>query len=471
MMDIGKSRVLIGLQYGDEGKARVLDKIIGNTDIVARFNGGANAGHTLCVGKTKIALHQIPSGIFYKDMLLYIGSGNVVNPKKVLAEIYDIQSKGIDISRRLFIAGNASLVQPHHIVLDNLYGKSIGTTGNGIGPAYADQAMRAEGATLKNLKVGDYLGDPKRALSCAAENLRQAVETHRLTGIDQPKLIGDFAQHVENLRPYVCKDPLFLEKLARSGKNVFFEGANSVMLDPVLGVVPFVTSSRTVAVAAYSGGDLPMKYHENTIGVAKAIMSRVGNGPFISEFGAETSEKYCAEGNGSAHVKEVESKMHDPYKLLKSDDLFEVGIALRMLGGEYGATTKRPRRIGMLDLVMLRQNAIMNAVDELYINKFDLLRDFSRTKLPGIPIVTAYELDGKVIDYMPTCESECRRAKPIIEYMSCFDQDISCLRNYESLPAQVKDLVSRIESFVGVPVCGIGVGPERDQFICKGEAS
>jgi len=462
-----RSRVLIGLQYGDEGKARVLDKIIDDTDIVARFNGGANAGHTLKVDDVEIALHQIPSGIFYEEMQLYIGSGNVVNPTKTVAEIEDIESKGISLDDRLLIASNVSLVQPHHIVLDSRHGKDIGTTCNGIGPVYADQAMRAEGSRIKNVKLGDFLNNKEAAIQSVKENLEEAVSQLGLESneIDQATLVNQFVEDATKLEAYLCEDPLYLNKQVESGKKVFFEGANSIMLDPVAGVVPYTTSSRTLAANAYIGGDLSLKYHDKTIGVAKAIMSRVGNGPFISEFGGETSEQYCAEDHGNAHTKEYEKANFDPKELVKSDDMLEVGIGLRMLGNEYGASTKRPRRIGALDLVMLRQNVALNGVDELYINKFDLLRDFSETSLPGIPIVTAYELDGKVIDYMPTSEAECRRAKPIVEYEPAFTEDITDVRDYEMLPTQVKSLIDRIESEVGTKVCGIGVGPERDQFV------
>ena len=278
----GKSRVLIGLQYGDEGKARVLDKIIDDADVVARFNGGANAGHTLVVGNKSIALHMIPSGIFHPEIKLYVGSGCVVNPEKTNKEIEEIEDLGISLSRRLYFAANASLVQPHHILLDGILGKGIGTTNNGIGPAYADKALRIEGKRIKNLRVADFFANPTLAYSIVKENIEQAIESYSISGINTAKLATKFVEETKGLEQYYCPNPLFLENMAMSGKNVFFEGAQSVMLDVVTGTVPYVTSSRTIAAAAYTGGDLSMKYHSQTIGVAKAIMSRVGNGPFIS---------------------------------------------------------------------------------------------------------------------------------------------------------------------------------------------
>ncbi|MEA3515377.1 MAG: adenylosuccinate synthetase [Nanoarchaeota archaeon] len=464
-MKPGKSSILIGLQYGDEGKVKVLDKLLDNTDITARFNGGANAGHTLKVGDKTIINHQIPSGIFYDDMLLYIGSGCVVNPKIANGEISHIKDNGINIEKRLFVAANTPLVQPHHLILDGIHGKDIGTTNNGIGPAYADIAMRAHGNNLRNLQFGTYINNPKKGVEIVRNNLAEIIATYHLKDLNVRGLARRFDEEVNKLGSYCCKDPLFLEKLVQNGKNVFFEGANSVMLDAVCGIVPYVTSSRTLAGSAYVGGDLSLRYHDKTIGVAKAIMSRVGNGPFISEFGGRASEAYCAEGEGYAHKKEWESMMYNPDELLRSNDPMNIGIALRMIGGEYGATTKRPRRIGMLDLVMLKQNCMLNAVDELYINKIDCLSDFSKTTLEGIPLVTAYELDGKTIDYISTSIEECRRAKPVIEYMPAFSDDISGIREYNNLPPAAQSLIKKIEENIETKIAGIGVGPEREQFV------
>ena len=464
-MKAGKSSILIGLQYGDEGKVKVLDKLLGSTDITARFNGGANAGHTLNVGGKTIINHQIPSGIFYDNMLLYIGSGCVVNPKITNGEISHIKDNGINIEKRLFIAANTPLVQPHHLILDKIHGKDIGTTNNGIGPAYADIAVRAHGSNLKNMQLGTYINNPRKGVEIVLNNLEEVIGTYHLKGLDALQLACEFDEEVKKLGLYCCKDPLFLEKLVQDGKNVFFEGANSVMLDAVCGIVPYVTSSRTLAGAAYVGGDLSLRYHEKTIGVAKAIMSRVGNGPFISEFGGSATEAYCAEDGGYAHIKEWESMMYNRDELLRSNDPLDIGVALRMFGNEYGATTKRPRRLGMLDLVMLKQNCMLNAVDELYINKIDCLSDFSKTHLEGIPLVTAYELDGKTIDYIPTSIEECRRAKPVIEYMPAFSEDISGIREYNNLPPPAQSLIKKIEEKIETKIAGIGVGPEREQFI------
>ncbi|MFH1588987.1 MAG: adenylosuccinate synthetase [archaeon] len=464
MVNSGKSTVLIGLQYGDEGKARVMDTMLKDYDIVARFNGGANAGHTLKVGDVKIALHQVPSGIFFKDKLLYIGNGCVVNPMKLLVEMAEIEAHGLMLDKRLLISPNVTIIQPHHLFLDGLLGGTIGSTKNGIGPAYADKAMRAEGSQIKNIRMGDYCSDPEKFKEIAKQNLLKVVKDHGLT-IDLEKEINEFHEAMLKIKKNISSDILFMEKAVSSGQSVFFEGAQSVMLDVVYGHVPYMTSSRTVAAAAYTGGDLSLRYHHKTIGVAKAIMSRVGNGPFVSEFGGSKSETYCMEDGGTAHMSESENSDGSAQDFLKSSDWFEIGKGIRMLTGEYGATTKRPRRIGVLDLVMLKQNCRLNGVDELYINKFDCLNIFSETSLEGIPLVVAYELDGKQIDYVPSSEAECRRAKPIIKYRPHITEDLSGMRNYSELPSSVKDLITFIENFVGTKISGVGVGPEREAFI------
>ena len=461
----GKSTVLIGLQYGDEGKARVMDKLLDGYDIVARFNGGPNAGHTLSVKEIKIALHQVPSGIFYKNMKLHVGSGCVINPTKILQEIKEIESHGIKLDNRLTLSGYITLIQPHHIVFDDIYGKAIGSTKNGIGAAYSDQAIRSEHNDIKNVRLADYLSNPNKFKEYVKNNLKNLMLKNNITDIYVDSEIEIFHTNTLQLRKYLCQDPLMIENLVSGGKNIFFEGAQSVMLDVVSGMTPYVTSSRTIAAAAYTGGDLSVKHHYKTIGVAKAIMSRVGNGPFVSEFGGFKSEKYCDENGGAAHTFDKEAATNDSKKLLLSKELFDIGIAIRVITNEYGATTKRPRRIGMLDLVMLKQNCLLNGVEEIYINKIDCLQLFSQTSLKGIPFVVAYDLGGQKINYMPTSVEEVRLCKPIIKYLPAFKEDITKIKEYSKLPQQVKDIIKFIEQEVGTKVCGIGVGPEREQFV------
>ncbi|MEK6900521.1 MAG: adenylosuccinate synthetase [Nanoarchaeota archaeon] len=464
----GYSDVLVGVQYGDEGKARIIDSIASGYDVIARFNGGPNAGHTLEVGDKRIALHQVPSGIFYPDMQLYVGSGCVLNLQKLFAEIKEIESNGITLDGRFNISDQLTVIQPHHILLDRLIGGSIGTTANGIGPAYADQALRIDNHFLKNLRLGDILDDPSLALKVMVGNYKQLAGINDLSSEGIEKEVEDLLSKADALSGYICRNPLFLEELASKGKNVLFEGAQASMLDVTKGTVPYVTSSHTVAGFAYVGGDLSPGYHRKTIGVGKAIMSRVGNGPFISEFGGRVSELYCDakdESGKTKHVKEFEQQNYSVDELLRSADLFKVGIGLRMLGNEYGATTKRPRRIGPLDLEALRGHCKINGVDELYLTKVDCLADFSKTSLPGIPVVVGYSIYEKEINHIPGTSAGCRKAKPIVDYLPHFSQDLSAVRDPAALPAEVQELIRYVEQYVGCKVAGIGVGPEREQFV------
>ncbi len=469
----GYSDVLIGLQYGDEGKGRVIDNIAEEYDITARFGGGPNAGHTLELSDRKIILHGIPSGIHHPNMQLYVGSGCVVNTEKLIKEKQEIENNGINLNGRLQISDQTTVILPHHILLDTFIGKEIGTTNNGIGPAYADRALRSDGKRLKNLRLGDLIDDPECAKKTILNNYYNTIAFYNMKAPDyilgEKKSIKQKAEEIvelaQSLKKYICRNPLWLEELVSDGKKVLFEGAQATMLDVAKGTVPYVTSSHTIAGNAYVGGDLPPKYHRKTIGVAKAIMSRVGNGPFVSEFGGKLSEYYCAQGKGKKHNEKYENKKYDIEKLLKSDNLLDIGIALRILGQEYGATTKRPRRIGMLDLVMLAHNCKVNGVDELYLNKVDKLVDFSKTKLKGIPVVREYEIDGIKINHIPGTTKMNREAKPVIEYLPFIKQDLSSVKKYEDLCPEAKEFITIVEILSGCKIKGIGVGAKREEFI------
>lgn len=465
-MQTGYSDVLIGLQYGDEGKARIVDMIASDYDIIARFNGGANAGHTIQTERGGIALQQIPSGIFYEHIGLYIGSGCVTNIEKLATEIQKINNLGIDLSKRLRISSQVSVVQPHHLLLDVLTGAAIGTTKNGIGPCYADQAMRMWGDRLLNIRIGDLVLDPEGCLKMIERNLTESAKLFGFSADEGTKFLDGIKANLSTISPYVEFDPLYLSSKVQNGARVLFEGAQSVMLDVTTGSVPYVTSSHTVVGASYVGGDLPPMYHRKTIGVAKAVMSRVGNGPFASEFGGKKSEEYCAitENGKPKFNREVEAAM-DIEKLISSPEEFDVGVAFRTLSGEYGTVTSRPRRIGRLDLVQLSHTVRLNGVDEIYINKFDLLREFSRTKAGEIPVVESYELDGKEIEYVPGNETMGYKVKPLIKSYAGFSENLSAMRQIESLPESVKALIALIEKRIGSKIAGIGVGPQREQFV------
>lgn len=462
-MKAGFSDVLIGLQYGDEGKARIIDNIAAEYDVIARFNGGSNAGHTIETGGVRISLHQIPSGVFYRDKLLYVGSGCVVNPVKLVAEIAEVQAAGVALEERFRISSLATLVQPHHVAVDRLTGAAIGTTGQGIGPAYSDRALRLDGPRLLNVRVGDLLSDRTKTFALVRENLLHTIAARAIADLDPDALMAEFAQAAEGILRYIEPDTLFMSKLVGKGLKVLFEGAQSFMLDVVKGSVPYVTSSSTLAAAAYVGGDLPPRFHRKTIGVAKAIMSRVGWGPFVSELGGARSEEYCMTPRPGENVKETESRL-DPDALIASADPFEVGIALRVLGNEYGATTGRPRRVGYLDLVQLAYAVKANGVDEIYLNKCDTLRDFARTRTGTMPVIAGYRWGERSIDYVPASADVYRGIGLLADQLPSFGADISAARSAAQLPNELTGLIERIES-VACPVRGIGVGPRREQYV------
>ena len=466
-MTEGYSDIILGTQYGDEGKARVSDGMAKDYDVIARFNGGANAGHTINHNGKRIALRQVPSGVFYPDKLLYIGSGCIVNLSKLIHELNELETSQIEVKDRIRISSQAGVIQPHHVLIDIFAGKGVGTTKNGIGPAYADRAMRMWEDRILNIRVGDLLDSPERYFDAMKNNFRIASEFYGSHDINIIAEIEGMKISLDTIAPFVELNPLFLTNKVRGGCKVLFEGAQSFMLDVNKGSVPFVTSSNTIAAAAYTGGDLPIKYHRKIIGVAKAIMSRVGHGPFASEFGGAQSEAYCMsvdEENHPKYNKTIEAQ-YNLDRLLTSEDPFEMGKAVRVLSGEYGTVTARPRRVGALDLVQLTYAIQTNGIDELVLTKTDLLKIYSRTKQGQIPIVTEYELDGKRINFVPGTTDAYSRVKAIFEYRPAFSDDITRVRKFEKLPRKLIALVEEIEDRVGCKITALGVGPERNQYI------
>jgi adenylosuccinate synthase len=464
----GYSDVLIGLQYGDEGKARVVDLMAKDYDIIARFNGGANAGHSIEYKGVKLALNQVPSGVFYEDKILYVGSGCVVNIEKMAKEVAKIEALGISLKGRLKISSQCSIIQPHHVMIDVLTGGKIGTTKNGIGPCYADKARRMASDRVVNIRIGDLDHEPQEYFQAIQENF---VAESRIWGQSTNGNVSDEMAKLktafEQIKDYIEVDTLWMEKQVYNGKKVLFEGAQSSMLDISKGAIPYVTSSSTIASAAYVGGDLSIKYHRKVIGVAKAIMSRVGNGPFTSEFGGTQSENYASESNPDGTTKNSSTleKTYDIDKLIVSENEFEIGTALRILSYEYGTVTHRPRRVGSLDLVQLKYAARMNGVDELVITKMDVLKEFNRTKKQKIPLVVKYSLNNREIDFIPASASSYYRTIGKTQEMACFENDIQDIKEFDNLPSECQNLVKFIEEYTECKVVGLGVGPERDQYV------
>lgn len=459
--------IVVGLQYGDEGKARFVDQLAANHDIVVRFNGGANAGHTVVAQGKKLALKQVPAGIFYPDTQLYIGSGCMVNLVKLMEEISSLNDADIEVNSRLKIAAQAGVIQPHHILLDQWLGKEIGTTGNGIGPAYADRCYRMWEGRQITISFGDLVSEPQKMLETMEAQLRSVCDTYSLNLEPGLQELEAIKTALETCKNFIEADPLFLAKQMNSGKSALAEGAQSVMLDVTSGTTPYVTSSSTVAAAAHVGGDIPLNFPVTVLGVAKALMSRVGHGPFVSEEGGPEAEAYCMARNEDGtpkYSREVESA-YDHEALLASEDAFEKSKALRYYSGEYGVGTKRPRRIGALDLVQLNYAIKRNAVTELILTKCDLLNLYAKTANGHIPLVTGYQLNGKDIDYYPATTSELAKITPTYTYLPCFSEEITHCRTQAELPQELLDYLSFIEKFLNCKVRGIGVGPERDEYV------
>jgi adenylosuccinate synthase len=476
----GYSDVLVGLQYGDEGKAKIVDLLAPNYDIIARFNGGANAGHTIETDQGKYTLQQVPSAVSNPNARLYIGSGCIINPSKLVREIATLESSGMNVSDRLTVSPYASVIQPHHILLDRLSGGAIGTTYNGIGPAYSDRALRLAGDRLLNLRFADLAANLTGALSYIRRNLEHTIqelssqelqevsaafispsETFDLEKL-QTRLLEEFSATVSPLLRFVPSDPRFLCLEVEKGARVLFEGAQSVMLDVARGTTPYVTSSATVAGAAYTGGDLPPSYHRKTVGVAKLLMSRVGRGPFVSEFGGSESEEYCLADTGLRHTRQYEERTYKPLELLRSAREFDRGIALRMLAGEYGSNTSRPRRIGAFDLVQLRTASRDNGVDELYLTKADVLKHFSETPEQGMPLVSDYvsKTSGNSVHH-PVATSAYSGIRAHVDSLPAFSEDIGQIREMSKLPKELQDLLARVETETGAQIVAVGTGPQR----------
>lgn len=467
-MSTGYADIVIGLQYGDEGKARVVDMLAKEYDIIARFNGGANAGHSIeTEDGRKLALNQVPSGVFYPEKTLYTGSGCVVDFAQLSQEVAGLEAQGLNVKDRYRIAAQASVVQPHHFLIDGATGKSVGTTKKGIGPCYADRASRMLGERLTNIRAGDLLDNPEKMFEAMRANWAAVAESYGADAATGEAWITRIREGFEALKECIERDPLFLEKKARNGARILFEGAQSVLLDVTKGYVPYVTSSNTVAAAAFTGGDLPPRYHRKTLGIAKAVMSRVGHGPFPSEFGGSRSEAYCMQANpdGSPTYGRKVEEAYDIDALMKSTDGFEMGKAMRVLSREYGTVSTRPRRIGSLDLAALEYAIRMNGVDELFITKCDLLREYTRTLSGKMPVTVGYSLDGSPIDYVPATTEQYSKVSPIIQEWDIAGDELTEVRQVADLPESVQAFLKAIEDRCQTRVMGIGVGPQRNQVV------
>lgn len=416
--------VVCGIQWGDEGKGKMTDYLAQQADVVVRFQGGNNAGHTITFGGNKYALQSIPSGIFNPHIVNIMANGMVINPKAAIGELEKLEERGIR-DYQLYISDRAAVIMPYHIELDGAYeslkgGKQIGTTKKGIGPAYTDKAARI------GIRMGDLLDK-----EYFAERLRDALAQKNMElkmfgkqEMDFDTLYNEYLGYGEKLRKHICDTSILLNKLIQEGKKVLFEGAQGVMLCIDNGTYPFVTSSSPTAASVPLGAGIAPKYIDNVLGICKAYTTRVGAGPFPTEI----------EGDLANYIRER--------------------------GHEYGTVTGRPRRVGYLDCVALRHACRVSGVSHLSIMLFDVLSGMEKLK-----ICVGYELDGKQVDYVPSCLSALERCKPVYEELPGWKEEIMNVRNYDELPAAAKGYIRRIEELTGVEVAVVSVGPDRTQTI------
>ena len=422
--------VVVGTQWGDEGKGKLTDLVAKEMQVVVRYQGGHNAGHTLVVNGESFALQLIPSGVLYDHIVPVIGNGVVVDPVVMLDEIDGLEARGVDCSR-LRVSGNAHLILPYHQELDRLIerhlGKNkLGTTKRGIGPAYADKASRV------GLRVQDLL-DPgifreKLAAVLAEKNLVLAKVYNRL-GFDPDELADRYLEEVApRVAPYVADTVSLVHESLERGEHVLLEGAQATFLDLDHGTYPFVTSSNPIAGGACVGAGVGPRDIDRVIGIAKAYVTRVGSGPMPTE-------------------------------------LFdEVGDLLVERGHEFGVNTKRRRRPGWFDAVMLRHAVRLNSLSELAITKLDILDDLDTVK-----VCVAYEVDGERVEEWPMTQTGIHHAKPIYETMPGWSEDISGCREFDELPKNAQNYIHRLEELSGARMSCIGVGPGRDQTIVRHE--
>ena len=452
----GYADVLVGLQYGDEGKAKVVDMLAADYDIVARFNGGANAGHTVETPHGRARLAQVPSGVFHSGKLLYIGSGCVVNLTKLANEITTLQNAGVQLATRLYLSAHCAVIQPTHLEFDAGQGAGIGTTGNGIGPCYADLSLRWQRGVRTVVQVGDLVADEAGAFEQMARYAALHNNSTEAQAATAASIAGMRAAWQALQSTIVVADSRWLTRRVKGGARVLFEGAQSVMLDVSGGQQPYVTASHTAPAFAFVGGDLPSQYHRKTIGVAKAVASRVGTGPFRSEFGGDRSARYCADAALHGIGWREEQDRFDAHEMLASEDEFAVGVALRMLTGEYGTGSGRPRRMGRLDLAELAAVIERHGVDELYLNKCDCLSLFSRTRDGRIPVLVDEAQEGRWV--------------PTIRYFPSFEVLPETPLAFSLLPVSLQQFVLAVQEMTACRVAGIGIGPGREQrlFISTG---
>jgi adenylosuccinate synthase len=429
--DNAKTVVVVGLQWGDEGKGKIVDLLSGRADIVVRYQGGNNAGHTLVVDGQQTVLHLVPSGALHANTTCVIGGGVVIDPTVLIKEIGALKKRGL-LARAdsLKISQEAHVILPHHKAIDQAREKKrgtgmIGTTGRGIGPAYEDKSARI-GVRMADLVRPDHFTKTLRAvLEDKNDYLHAVLACDRL---DFDGMIGELVECGKVLAPMVCDTSAYLDAEIRAGRNVLFEGAQGVLLDVDHGTYPFVTSSNTGAGGVPNGAGVSPKLVRRVIGISKAYTTRVGSGPFPTEL---------------------------------TDAL---GERLRVEGGEYGATTGRPRRCGWFDAMVVRKGVRLSGVDAIALTKLDVL-----TGIETLRLCTGYTLDGRSIDAIPPLADEFGRVEPVYEDLPGWTEAITEARSTDDLPENARRYVARLEQLIGVPVGILSTGPGREQTMILSE--
>ncbi|MCW5953289.1 MAG: adenylosuccinate synthase [Propionibacteriaceae bacterium] len=417
--------VVVGAQWGDEGKGKATDQLGDRVDYTVRYSGGNNAGHTIVVDGEKYALHLLPSGILNANSTPVIGNGVVIDLDVLCEELDGLTARGVDVSK-LLISANAHLITPYHKVLDKvterfLGNRRIGTTGRGIGPAYSDKINRL------GIRVQDLLDPPilRQKVEAALEQKNHLlVKVYNRRAIDPAEVADGLLVHADRIRPMITDVSRVLNDALDAGKVVLFEGAQAHHLDVDHGTYPYVTSSNPIAAGACIGAGVGPTRIERTVGIAKAYTTRVGEGPF-------------------------------PTELLDAD-----GDRLRADGAEFGTTTGRPRRCGWFDALVVEAAVNANAFTDIFLTKLDILTGWER-----IPVCVAYEVDGVRHDHLPVTQTDFHHAKPVYEYLDGWSEDISGCRSFDDLPVNTQVYVKRLEELIGTRISGIGVGPSREQVV------
>ncbi len=420
------NKLVIGAQWGDEGKGKIVDILAKEADIIVRYQGGSNAGHTVCVGDETFILHLIPSGILHKDKICVIGNGVVIDPKSFFEEKATLEKVGVDIQDRLLISEKAHLVMPYHKELDamqegKLGDNKIGTTKRGIGPCYVDKYAR-HGIRICDLEDEKTL---KEKIDRNTEEMNKLCDIYSMNRFKAEDIFDEYKEYAKLLKPYIRNTVYYLNGVFKNKKKILFEGAQGSLLDIDFGTYPFVTSSNPTVGGVFTGTGLPHKALDSVIGVMKAYTTRVGNGPFPSEL------------------------------------LDDMGDSIRKKGSEFGATTGRPRRCGWLDLVVVKYAAMISGIDSIAMTKIDVLDGLDK-----INVCVGYEYEGRKIGFIPSQLDEFAKCKPVYKTFDGWE-NTKHIESFEDLPDNAKKYVEFIEKFLSIPVSLISTGAKRSETVMR----